>query len=298
MAMLDRKVVPEGLIGRSDSPPLNDVGRRLTGGNVLAAAVLIFLVVWIAYSVATNDRFGWGIVAHYFTSRSILLGLLRTLELTALTLLIAIPLGTLLALMRVSTNFVVAAVAYGYVWLFRGTPLLVQLVFWFNLSALYPKLSLRIPFGPVLVSGNANDLITPFAAALAGLGLHGSAYMAEVIRGGLLGVDRIQVKAARALGMTRRTAFLHVVWPQAFRLILPPMGNRAISELKDTALVSVIAMPDLLYSAEIIYSRNFQTIPLLLVASIWYLVVVSVLTVGQRLLEWRLGRGHGDGGMA
>src|SRR5690606_20729932 len=138
---------------------------------------------------------------------------------------------------------------------------------------------------------------TPFAAALLGLGLHGSAYMAEVVRGGLLGVDRIQVRAARALGMTRRTTFLRVVWPQALRLIIPPMGNRTISELKDTALVSVIAMPDLLYSAEIIYSRTFETIPLLIVASMWYLIVVSVLTVGQRLLERRLGRGLTDGSM-
>jgi len=117
------------------------------------------------------------------------------------------------------------------------------------------------------------------------------------VRGGLLGVDRIQVRDARALGMTRRSTFLRVVWPQALRLIIPPMGNRTISELKDTALVSVIAMPDLLYSAEIIYSRTFETIPLLIVASMWYLIVVSVLTVGQRLLERRLGRGLTDGSM-
>ncbi|MQA02365.1 MAG: ABC transporter permease subunit [Streptosporangiales bacterium] len=273
-------------------------GSKLTVGNSLPAAVLLLLLVLLLRSVLTNENFQWDVVIHYFTSKAILLGLLRTIELTVLTMVIAIPLGTVLALMRVSSNPVLAAVAAAYVWLFRGTPLLVQLIFWFNLSALYPRISIGIPFGPELVSGSANALITPFVAALLGLGLHGSAYMSEVVRGGLLGVDRTQVKAARALGMTRRTTFLHIVWPQAFRLIIPPMGNRTISELKDTALVSVIAMPDLLYSAEIIYSRTFETIPLLIVASIWYLIVVSVLTIGQRLLERRLGKGLGDGSMA
>lgn len=285
-------------VGRQGPSKLADGLGRLTPGNSLPAVVLLLLLAWVIRSVAVNDNFQWDVVIHYFTSRAILLGLGHTLELTALTMVIAIPLGTLLALMRVSSNLVVSAVATGYVWLFRGTPLLVQLIFWFNLSALYPRLSLGIPFGPIFVSSSANALITPFAAALLGLGLHGSAYMAEVVRGGLLGVDRTQVKAARALGMTRSTTFLHVVWPQALRLIIPPMGNRAISELKDTALVSVIAMPDLLYSAEIIYSRTYETIPLLIVASIWYLIVVSVLTLGQRLIEHRLGRGLGDGAMA
>lgn len=270
---------------------------RMTVGNSVPAAVLVLLLALLLRSVATNENFQWDVVFHYFTSEAILLGLLRTLELTALTMVIAVPLGTLLAVMRVSTNPVLSAVSAGYVWLFRGTPLLVQLIFWFNLSALYPQVGIGIPGGPMLVSGNANALITPFVAALLGLGLHGSAYMAEVVRGGLLGVDRIQVRAARALGMTRRTTFLRVVWPQALRLIIPPMGNRTISEVKDTALVSVIAMPDLLYSAEIIYSRTFQTIPLLVVATLWYLIVVSVLTVGQRLIERRLGRGLGDGSM-
>lgn len=279
--------------------PARAAGRAgLTPGNTLPAVVLVLLLAFLLQSVVRNDNFQWDVVVHYFTSVAVLNGLLRTLELTALTMLIAVPLGTLLAVMRVSANPVLSWVAGGYVWLFRGTPLLVQLIFWFNLSALYPRLSIGIPFGPTFASANANTLITPFAAALLGLGLHGSAYMAEVVRGGLLGVDRVQVRAARALGMTRGTAFRHVVWPQALRLIIPPMGNRAISELKDTALVSVIAMPDLLYSAEIIYSRTFETIPLLIVASLWYLIVVSVLTAGQRLLEWRLGKGQPSGAVS
>jgi len=283
-----RHARPAGVAGRTG----------LTAGNTLPAVVLLLLLAFLVQSVVRNDNFQWDVVLHYFTSTAVLKGLLRTLQLTALTMVIAIPLGTLLAVMRVSANPVLSWVAAGYVWLFRGTPLLVQLIFWFNLSALYPRLSLGIPFGPTFASTSANTLITPFAAALLGLGLHGSAYMAEVVRGGLLGVDRTQVRAARALGMTRGTTFRHVVWPQALRLIIPPMGNRAISELKDTALVSVIAMPDLLYSVEIIYSRTFETIPLLIVASIWYLIVVSVLTVGQRLLERRLGKGQTDGSMS
>lgn len=293
MAVADGEVRarPGGMAGRA--------GRAgLTPGNSLPAVVLLLLLAFLLQSVMRNDNVQWDVVAHYFTSTAVLKGLLRTLQLTALTMIIAIPLGTLLAVMRVSANPVLSWVAAGYVWLFRGTPLLVQLIFWFNLSALYPKLSIGIPFGPVFASASANTLITPFAAALLGLGLHGSAYMAEVVRGGLLGVDRIQVRAARALGMTRRTAFRHVVWPQALRLIIPPMGNRTISELKDTALVSVIAMPDLLYSTEIIYSRTFETIPLLVVASIWYLIVVSVLTAGQRLLELRLGKGQTNGALS
>ncbi|MGH3098820.1 MAG: amino acid ABC transporter permease [Streptosporangiales bacterium] len=265
--------------------------RQLTIGNSVPAVVLLILFALLLKSIALNENFQWDVVFHYFTSTAILKGLARTLELTALTMAIAIPVGTLLAVMRLSSNPVLLGLSWLYIWLFRGTPLLVQLIFWFNLSALYPRFSIGVPFGPVLVSGSANALITPFVAAVLGLGLHGSAYMAEVVRGGILGVDRVQIRAARALGMTRRTTFRRVIWPQALRLIIPPMGNRAVSELKDTALVSVIAMPDLLYSAQIIYSRTYETIPLLVVASIWYLIVVSVLTIGQRLVERHLGKG-------
>jgi polar amino acid transport system permease protein len=135
---------------------------------------------------------------------------------------------------------------------------------------------------------NANDVISPFVAALLGLGLHAAGYMAEVVRGGILGVEKTQREAASALGMTGFTLFRKVVWPQALRLIVPALGNRVISELKDTSLVSVIALPDLLYSAQLIYSRTYETIPLLIVATLWYLIAVSILTVFQKMLEGRL----------
>lgn len=269
--------------------------RRLTVGNSLAAAVLLIVAAAMLRSVAGNENFGWDIVRQYFTSTAILEGLVRTLWLTAASMAIGISLGTVVAVMRLSSNPVLSSVGALWVWFFRGAPLLVQLIFWFNLSALYPQLSLGVPFGPDLVSADANALITPVAAALLGLGLSESGYMAEIVRGGLLGVDREQVDAAKALGMVRRTRFARVIWPQAVRLIIPATGNRTISQLKDTALVSVIAMPDLLYSAQIIYSNNYQTIPLLVVATLWYLIVVSVLGIGQRYVERRFGRGTRTG---
>ncbi|MDN5855174.1 MAG: amino acid ABC transporter permease [Actinomycetia bacterium] len=269
--------------------------RRLTVGNSLAAMVILIVAAALLRSVATNENFRWDVVGDFFTTTAILEGLVRTLWLTAASMAIGITLGTIIAVMRLSSNPILSSIGALWVWFFRGTPLLVQLIFWFNLSALYPQLSLGVPFGPDGVTFDANALITPVAAALLGLGLSESGYMAEIVRGGLLGVDREQVDAARALGMVRRTRFVRVIWPQAVRLIIPATGNRTISQLKDTALVSVIAMPDLLYSAQIIYSNNYQTIPLLIVATLWYLIVVSVLGVGQRLLERRFGHGAQPG---
>lgn len=264
---------------------------RFTPGNVIAAAVVLMIVAAMLRDIATNENFGWDIVLQYFTSTAILRGLVTTLMLALLGITIGSTVGTLVAVMRLSANPVLSSLAAAWVWFFRGTPLLVQLIFWFNLSALYPTISLGIPFGPDLVSANANALITPLTAALLGLGLMESGYMAEIIRGGILGVDQEQVDASKALGMPRRTRFFRVIFPQAVRLILPATGNRAISQLKDTALVSVIAMPDLLYTAQIIYSNNYQTIPLLVVAALWYLIVVTVLTLGQRAIERVLAKG-------
>src|SRR5699024_8710271 len=162
--------------------------------------------------------------------------------------------------------------------------------FWFNLSALYSHLSLSLAFGPSLASVPTNIVVTPFVAALLGLGLHAAAYMAEIIRGGILGISRTQLEAASALVMPTAVRFRKIVWPQALRLILPALGNRFIAELKDTSLVSVIAIADLLYTAQIIYSRTYETIPLLVVATLWYLIAVSLLTMVQRFIERRLTR--------
>lgn len=282
---------PQVVGERSRAPEHLPSASRLTPGNSVVGLVVLAVLAAVLVSFARNENFEWNIVARYFTSSAVLDGLLVTLWLTAASMAIGVVLGTIIAVMRMSSNPVLSTVALGWIWIFRGTPLLVQLIFWYNLSALYPHLALHIPFGPTLFSVDANDVISPMVAALLGLGLSESGYMAEIVRGGILGVDREQVDAAKALGMRRGTRFLWVIWPQAMRLIIPATGNRTISELKDTALVSVIAMHDLLYTVQIIYSNNYRTIPLLVVAVLWYLIVVTLLTIGQRGLERVVGRG-------
>ena len=178
-----------------------------------------------------------------------------------------------------------------FVWFFRGTPLLVQLILWYNLSFLFPQITLSIPFGPTLAAWNSNDLITPITAAIIGLALNEAAYMAEIIRGGLLSVDRGQMETAEAFGMRPMRALWRIVIPQAMRSIVPPTGNQFISMIKATSLVSVIAMADLLYSAQSIYNRNFEVIPLLMVAVLWYLLITSILSVIQSRIERYYARG-------
>jgi polar amino acid transport system permease protein len=178
-----------------------------------------------------------------------------------------------------------------YIWFFRGTPVLVQLLVWFNLAFLYPKISIGIPFGPSWLTANANNLITPLAAAILGLGLNEGAYMAEIVRAGILSVEHGQSEAAQALGMSSGQTMRRIILPQAMRVIIPPTGNETISMLKTSSLASVITVTELLYAVQLIYSVNFKTIPLLIVASIWYLIVTSVLTAGQYYVERYYARG-------
>jgi polar amino acid transport system permease protein len=259
-------------------------------GRWLAAAIVLVLALALAHSVATNPRFRWGTVGHYLFSSRILDGLLVTLELTVIAMAVGIVLGVVLAVMRLSPNPLVAGAASAYIWFFRGTPVLVQLLFWSFISALYPRISLGIPFGPALVHGNANAIITPFVAAILGLGLNEAAYMAEIVRAGIVSVDEGQTDAAHSLGMTRLMTMRRIVLPQAMRVIIPPTGNETISMLKTSSLVSVIAYKELLYSVQLIYAVNFLQIPLLLVASIWYLVVTTILSIAQYYVERRFGR--------
>jgi polar amino acid transport system permease protein len=175
---------------------------------------------------------------------------------------------------------------------FRGTPLLVQFLFWAFISALYPTIDLGIPFGPSFIHLNANDYITLFVAATLALALNEGAYMAEIVRAGIISVEEGQSDAAQALGMTRLQTLRHIVLPQAMRVIIPPTGNETISMLKNSALASVIALPELLYSGQLIYSQNFQQIPILIVVSIWYLAMTTVLSIGQYFLERHYGQGR------
>jgi polar amino acid transport system permease protein len=258
----------------------------------VASAIVLLLAAIAVHSVATNPRFGWGTVGHYFFSSQVLHGLRITLELTVIAMAIGIVLGVVLAVMRLSPNPLVSGASWLYIWFFRGTPVLVQLLFWNFISALYPRLSFGIPFGgPELVHGSANSIITPFVAAILGLGLNEGAYMAEIVRAGILSVEEGQSDAAQALGMTRLQTMRRIVLPQAMRVIIPPTGNETISMLKTSSLVSVIAYTELLYSVQLIYAVNFKQIPLLLVASIWYLIVTTVLSIGQYYLERYFGRG-------
>ncbi|MGC9163814.1 MAG: amino acid ABC transporter permease [Thiomonas sp.] len=253
-------------------------------GRWIAAAAVFVLILAMAYSFTTNPRFEWSVVGEYFFSARVLRGLWLTLELTVISMLIGVALGVLLAVMRLSLNPLVSGASRFYIWLFRGTPVLVQILFWFNITALYPN----IGFGSW--SFDANNLITPFIAAILALGLNEGAYMAEIVRAGILSVDEGQSEAGAALGMSRLQIMRRVVLPQAMRVIVPPTGNETISMLKTTSLVSVIAVSDLLYSVQLIYAVNYRTIPLLLVASIWYLLVTTVLSIGQFYIERHFGR--------
>lgn len=260
-------------------------------GRWIAAAVLLLIAASIVRAVITNKNFHWDVVGHYLFNSRVLHGVLVTLELTVLSMLIGVILGVLLAVMRQSTNPVVSGASWLYIWFFRGTPLLLQIYFWYNITSLFPTIDLGIPFGPALIHAHGNAIITTFVAALLGLGLNEGAYMAEIVRAGILSVSEGQTQASQSLGMTRLQTMRFVVLPQAMRVILPPTGNETISMLKNTALVSVIAYTELLYSVQQIYDVTYQTIPLLVVASIWYLVMTSVAYVGQYFIERRFGRG-------
>lgn len=278
---------PEGpTLERADTTTLRILRARHPWKWVSSIVVLI-LAAAALYSVLTNPRFGWDVVMEYIRDFSIARGAVMTIELTVISMVIGIVGGVLLAVMRLSRNTIVKSAAGLYVYFFRGTPLLVQLLFWFNLAALYPIISFGIPG----VALNANALISPFAAAILGLGLNEAAYMSEIVRAGIISVDSGQGEAAEALGLSRTKVMWRIVLPQAMRVIVPPTGNQVIGMLKATSLVSVISVPELLYSAQIIYAQNFQTIPLLIVASLWYLLVTTILSIGQYYIERHFARG-------
>ncbi|WP_438803308.1 amino acid ABC transporter permease [Frankia gtarii] len=268
-----------------DAVPLRHPGRWAAG-----VVILVFAAMGV-HSLATNPNFQWGTVGDYLFAEPVLRGMWATVYLTVIAMAIGVVGGIGLAILRMSPNPVVAGAAWLYIWFFRGTPLLVQILFWSFIGALYPRLSLGIPFGPSFVSGDANHVVPLFAAAVLGLGLNEAAYMAEIVRAGINGVDAGQTEAASALGMPRALTLRRIVLPQAMRTIIPPTGNETISMLKTTSLVSVISYNELLNATRLIYARNFQTVPLLIVAALWYLALTSVLTAGQHQLERRFARG-------
>jgi polar amino acid transport system permease protein len=255
-------------------------------------AVLVLAAAFgVIYTFATAPDLDWRAVGQFLFFPRILQAILVTLELTVIAMVIGISLGLLLAVMRLSVNPVVSTVSWFYIWFFRGTPVLVQIFFWYNIATILPTLRLGIPFTNIQWVGITNNIVPPFLAAAFGLGFNEAAYMSEVVRAGIISVDHGQTEAAQALGMTRVSVMRRIVLPQAMRVIIPPTGNETISMLKTSSLASIAAVPELFFLQETISNANYDVIELLIVASIWYLVMTSVLTFGQYYLERYFARG-------
>jgi polar amino acid transport system permease protein len=269
-------------------------------GRWVATAVVLLFIAMTVHSLFFShvvrggryqERFEWGVIDSYFLSSQVLRALLVTIELTVIAMAAGILIGVVLAIMRLSPNPIVTGTAWVYIWFFRGTPVLVQLLFWYNAAYIFPSFTLGVPFGPALVHINLNAALTPFVAACIGLALNEGAYMSEIVRAGIVSVQEGQTEAAQAIGMSRLMTLRLIVLPQAMRVIIPPTGNETISMLKTTSLASVVTVTELLYTVQLIYAANYKTIPLLMVASLQYLWVTSVLMVGQYYLERRYARG-------
>ena len=259
--------------------------RRLHWRRWIAAAVMLGLLVLLGRAFAAG-QIEWSYVGRFLAVPVILEGIRNTVVMAVLAMGLGIVLGVGVAVMRLSPNPVLRAVASGYTWLFRGTPLILQLLLWFNLALVFPVIGI-----PGLWSARAVDVMTPFLSALLGLGINQGAYTSEVMRAGILSVDVGQYEAALSIGMGRMLALRRIILPQAMRVVLPPLGNEFIGMVKATSLASVIQYPEVLHNAENIYYANSRVIELLIVAGLWYLAVVSVLTPLQMLLERRFARG-------
>ena len=275
-----------------DSTDVATALRRTSPLRWCITVLLVLMALQVVYFMFTNPRFEWAVVGKYLFSANVLQGLGTTLLLTVVAMVVGTVIGTIAALALLSDFKPGRWAAQTYLWAFRGTPLLIQLIFWYNLAYLVPKITLGVPFMDPFAEWPTNAVITPFLAALLGLGLAEGAYMTEIVRAGLSSVDTRQHDAARALGMTPAKAFFRIIFPQAMRFIIPPTGNQVIGMAKATALVSVIATNDLLHSVQIIYNRTYEIVPLLLVAVFWYLAVITLLYAFQSRLERYYSKGH------
>ncbi|BDT95460.1 ABC transporter permease [Nocardia sputorum] len=282
---------PGGADSTREPEPIKAVPLRRPG-RWIAAAVILILVALFVYGAATNPAYRWDTYGKYLFDTRIMAGAVVTLELTVCAMAIAVGLGTMLAVMRLSPNPVLRATSWVYLWVFRGTPVFVQLVFWGLVPSLYSKIQLGVPFGPQFFHLDVQQLQAAFAFAVLGLGLNEAAYMAEIVRAGINSVGDGQREASFALGMSWSQTMRRTVLPQAMRVIIPPTGNELIGMLKTTSLVTGIPLStDLFGRARDIYGVNFQPIPLLLVAATWYLAITSVLMIGQYYLERYYSRG-------
>ncbi|WP_338669032.1 amino acid ABC transporter permease [Pseudodesulfovibrio methanolicus] len=259
--------------------PLRHYGRWVSGAVLVALLCLIIN----AFIVGQID---WPVVGKFFFSPALMRGLGNTILITVCSMAVGLILGVVFAVMRLSKNPVTRWFSGLYIWLFRGTPVYLQLLIWFNLALIFPVVNLGFAEYRMV------DVMTPFVAALFGLGLNEGAYMTEIVRSGILSVDKGQVDAATTLGMTRLTAMRRIVLPQAMRVIVPPVGNEFIGLLKTSSMASAIAFTELLHRAQLIYFVNAKVMELLIVATGWYLIVVTLLSFCQVGIERRFNRGH------
>lgn len=288
--------VPLRAMPQVDERGVVRAARRPRWGQVLSSIIVIGLLAAFVWTVAVNKNMHWDVVGKYLFHPLIIKGVISTLQLSALSVVLALVAGIVLAAMGQSRNPVLSGFAWFYIWLFRALPLLVQLVLWFNLALLFPEIGIGIPGTQFYVGWNTNVVVTPFIAAILALAMHEAAYMAEIVRSGILAVPQGQTEAALTIGMTRGEALRRIVLPQALRVIIPPIGNQFITVLKASALVSVIGGGELLTAAQNLYAINYEVIALLLVASAWYMVIISITSAGQYYLEKRLARSERDGG--
>ncbi|MFJ9409849.1 amino acid ABC transporter permease [Streptomyces sp. NPDC101393] len=257
----------------------------------VAVAVTAVLIAQFVHGLVTNPAWEWQVFAEFFTAGTVLQAVWITLQLTVYGTALGFALGVVLAFMRLSASPFLRWVAFGYIWAFRSIPLIVQLLFWFNLAYLYKRLDFGIPFGPGFFSFDTMGLVGAMGAAVLGLALHQAAYAAEIVRGGVLAVDGGQLEAASALGIPRLRQLRRIVLPQAMRSILPNATNEVISLFKGTSIVSVMAIGELFYQVQVIYGRNGRVVPLLMVATAWYILLTTVLSVLQHYVERHFAKG-------
>ncbi|TYK48999.1 amino acid ABC transporter permease [Actinomadura decatromicini] len=262
-------------------------------GRWVAAAVVLVLVAMFVHFLFTSDALDWAEQRKYVTSDAVLKGVRNTILLTIAAMVGGMVLGTILALMRLSANPLLSGASWFYLWFFRGTPLYTQLLIWGAIGTLFPTVGIGIPFGPEFETWKTQELVTPMLAAGLGLILNEAAYMAEIIRAGILSVDEGQQEAASALGMSKSQTMGRIVLPQAMRVIVPPTGNEVLSMMKNTSLVAAVPFSELTFTAQTIYASTYKIIPMLVMACLWYLLLSSILMVGQHYLERHFSRGVG-----
>ncbi|GLU60409.1 amino acid ABC transporter permease [Arthrobacter sp. TES] len=290
-SLLTRRKAPSA--SSTDIPDLASLKIRPRVGIAQWASIALGIYVGLSLLqfLVFNQNWKWDVIFSYLFSQVVINGLLNTIYLTLLTTVCGLILGVIAAWARMSPLVVLRTIAILYIWMMRAMPPLVMLLFVFFFGALAPTLGIGIPFGPTFAEVPANEIISRFSAAIIGLSIYLGAYSAEIFRGGILSLPTGQFEACKSLGLPPFRAYQKILGPQLIRVIIPSLANDVITIFKSTSLVSVIGYTELLTTVQTIYARNFETIPLLMVAVIWYLVLTSIAMFGQSRLEKRFARG-------